>query len=61
MNLSAGAETCQGVVDAVNAAQTLLAGEGFDGSGSYLNGKQGAEASALAVILDEYNNGNLCG
>ncbi|MDX1520666.1 MAG: hypothetical protein R3264_03485 [Anaerolineae bacterium] len=60
LNLSAGAETCQEVVDAVNAGQTLLAGIGFDGTGSYLRGKQANEANALAETLDTYNNGNLC-
>ena len=65
LNLSAGAETCQEVVDAVNAGQTLLADIGFDGTGNYLKGKNGAalrsEANALAATLDEYNNGLLCG
>jgi hypothetical protein len=60
LNLSAGAETCQAVVDAVNDGQTLLAGIGFDGTGSYLKGKKAGEANGLAAILDEYNNGNLC-
>ena len=67
LNLSAGAETCQAVVDAVNDAQTLLASINFDGSGSFLQpkGKGGGgllyqEANALAAILDTYNNGNLC-
>ena len=64
LNLSAGAETCQEVVDAVNAGQSLLAAIGFDGTGSYLKGKNaGADkalANELAGILDEYNNGNLC-
>ena len=64
VNLSAGAETCQAVVDAVNAGQTLLLGIQFDGTGGYLKGKNGgalrAEANALASTLDEYNNGNLC-
>ena len=60
LNLSAGAETCQEVVDAVNAAQTLLAGIGFDGTGNYLKGKQAGDANELAAILDAYNNGLLC-
>ncbi|MDH3707021.1 MAG: hypothetical protein OES57_13205, partial [Acidimicrobiia bacterium] len=60
VNLSAGAETCQAVVDAVNAAQTLLASIGFDGTGSYLQGAAAAEANALAATLDAYNNGELC-
>ncbi|MDH4116000.1 MAG: hypothetical protein OEW30_01245 [Acidimicrobiia bacterium] len=61
LNLSAGAETCQAVVDAVNAGQTLLASIDFDGTGSYLKGKKAAQANALAAILDAYNNGELCG
>ncbi len=60
LNLSAGAETCQEVVDAVNAAQALLVAENFDGMGNYLKGRQGRDANALAATLDEYNNGNLC-
>ncbi len=66
LNLSAGAETCQAVVDAVNAGQTLLADIGFDGTGDYFKGKdknspQKQEANELAAILDAYNNGDLCG
>jgi hypothetical protein len=65
LNLSAGAETCQAVVDAVNAGQILLANIRFDGTGDYLKGgknagAQRAQANALASTLDEYNNGNLC-
>ena len=64
LNLSAGAETCQAVVDAVNAGQTLLADNLFDGTGNYLKGKDAgddkAEANALAATLDQYNNGDLC-
>ena len=64
LNLSAGAETCQAVVDAVNAGQALLASSNFDGSGTYFKGKTGgalrAQATSLAGILDEYNNGLLC-
>jgi hypothetical protein len=65
LNLSAGAETCQAVVDAVNASQALLDDLDFDGTGDYLKGGKNAaarrnEANALAAILDEYNNGNLC-
>ena len=63
LNLSAGAETCQEVVDAVNAAQTLLVSIGFDGTGNYLRSKDGQlyqDANSLAYTLDEYNNGNLC-
>ncbi len=63
VNLSAGAETCQEVVDAVNAAQTLLASIGFDGTGNYLrpkDGQQYQDANNLAATLDQYNNGDLC-
>jgi hypothetical protein len=68
LNLSAGAETCQAAVDAVNASQALLASIGFDGTGAYLSpkGKGGGGeiyqlANELASTLDVYNNGNLCG
>jgi hypothetical protein len=64
LNLSAGAETCGAVVDAVNAGQTLLAYIGFDGTGSYLRPKKNSttyqDANALAYTLDQYNNGFLC-
>jgi hypothetical protein len=66
LNLSAGAETCQEVVDAVNAGQTLLASGGvlFDGDGNFLKGRNAgalkAEANTLAATLDAYNNGELC-
>ena len=48
------------MVDAVNAAQTLLVDEELDGTGNYLKGRQGRDANALAAILDDYNNGSLC-
>jgi hypothetical protein len=60
LNLSAGAETCDEVVDAVNAGQNLLESIDFDGTGKYLKGKKGADANALAFTLDTYNNGGLC-
>ena len=63
LNLSAGAETCQEVVDAVNEAQPLLESIGFDGMGNYLRPKDGQEyqeANVLAATLDMYNNGELC-
>jgi hypothetical protein len=65
LNLSGGAETCQEVVDAVNAGQNLLAGIDFDGTGKYLrpNGNTAGlynDANDLAYTLDTYNNGNLC-
>ena len=61
LNLSAGAETCPAVIDAVTAAQNLLASISFNGTGSYL--KKGTlynQANALATTLDRYNNGLLC-
>ncbi|MFW2389830.1 MAG: hypothetical protein ACN4G0_15935 [Polyangiales bacterium] len=64
LNLAAGAETCQAVVDAVAAGDALLSGISFDGTGAYLrprrNGQLYQEANALASMLDEYNNGELC-
>jgi len=65
LNLSGGAETCQGVVDAVNEGQALLEGIDFNGSRSYLRPKGNTanlynEANGLAYTLDTYNNGNLC-
>jgi len=64
LNLSAGAETCEAVVDAVNDGQLLLVDIGFNGTGNYLKGKKAgpgkAEANELAGILDDYNNGLLC-
>ena len=63
LNLSAGAETCLAVVDAVNEAQILLAAVGFDGTGKYLRPKDGQDyqdALDLAATLDDYNNGTLC-
>jgi hypothetical protein len=61
VNLSAGAETCNQVTSAVNAAQTLLDRINFTGTGTYL--KKGADynlANSLASTLDKYNNGLLC-
>ena len=75
-NLSAGAETCPAVKAAVIDAQRLLDGTttvsgksiGFTGSGDYLGSKvKGAYATlrtmatSLAITLDRYNNGELCG
>jgi uncharacterized repeat protein (TIGR01451 family) len=65
VNLSAGAETCDAVTDAVDLAQTLLVDIGFNGTGDYLRSKgrdraQYNEANELAAILDSYNNGELC-
>ena len=62
LNLSAGAETCQAAVDAVNDGQDLLSTIGFDGDGRFLRPKDGSysEATTLAGQLDLYNNGDLC-
>jgi hypothetical protein len=63
LNLSAGAETCAAVLDAVSDAQTLLVSIAFDGTGGYLrpNKKDLYDyGNALAFILDTYNNGALC-
>jgi len=61
LNLSAGAETCQAVQDAVAAGDALLAKINFNGCGSYLRkGSDYQLAISLASTLDRYNNGNLC-
>jgi hypothetical protein len=63
LNLAAGAETCQEVVDAVAAGDALLSSIGFDGTGKYLRPKDGQlyqDANDLAYTLDVYNNGELC-
>ncbi len=50
--------------EALNAAQALLEGVGFDGTGKYLGpkDKSGDREIALALygIIDDYNNGELC-
>ena len=65
VNLSAGAETCQEVQDAVDASQELLVSLNFDGAGDYLRPKSKDKdiysyALDLSGTLNEYNNGNLC-
>jgi hypothetical protein len=66
LNFAAGAETCQEALDAALDAETLLVSISFDGTGSYL-GPKGSTKNAyydaldLAEILDQYNNGLLCG
>jgi hypothetical protein len=62
LNLAAGAETCQEVVDAVAAGDTLLSSIGFDGTGKFLRPKDAEywDALDLADTLDDYNNGDLC-
>jgi hypothetical protein len=63
-NYEAGAETCPAATDAIIAADELLAGADFDGSGTYAKGKGvkalKQSANELAGILDRYNNGTLC-
>ena len=70
LNIAAGAETCQAILDAVADAETLLCSINFDGTGSYFKAKgknkasiaaQAQYANDLASILDDYNNGLLCG
>ena len=62
LNLSAGAETCQEAVDAVNAGQALLETINFNGTRNYLRPRDARypAANQLAATLDRYNNGNLC-
>jgi hypothetical protein len=64
LNLSAGAETCMAVLDAVDAAEQFLLDLEFDAYGADIKGKgsqaQAAIANDLAYTLDQYNNGNLC-
>jgi hypothetical protein len=63
LNLAAGAESCQAALAAADAGQALLESIGFDGTGKYLRPKQQQyqDALELANILDQYNNGYLCG
>jgi hypothetical protein len=66
-NLTAGAKTCSALTTAVTAADNLLAGLNFDGTGDYLGSKvkgslltTRSNAISLADTLDKYNNGLLC-
>ena len=66
LNLASDAETCPAVLRAVNAGNGLLTKIGFDGTGDYLGPRtsmrnERKHAIKLAEVLDEYNNGNLCG
>ena len=65
LNLAAGAVTCPEVATAVEEGQALLTKIEFDGSGKFLKGKNKradrATANKLASILDDYNNGGVCG
>jgi hypothetical protein len=63
LNLAVGAEFCPAVQDAVQAGQLLLLSAEFDGAGDTLgpqDGQRYQDAVALAAMLDDYNNGNLC-
>jgi hypothetical protein len=61
-NFTVGAETCPAATDAAQAADALLMSIGFDGTGTYLKGKDPLRQTAnnLAGTLDDYNNGTLC-
>jgi hypothetical protein len=74
MNLASGAESCPQIQDTMLSGLSLLTDIAFSGEGSYLasggNGKkkrggpdQGQlreQATDLAAMLDQYNQGNLC-
>jgi uncharacterized repeat protein (TIGR01451 family) len=66
-NVTAGAEQCSALNQAILDADALLASIYFNGTGDYLGSKvKGAlatkrtQALNLANTLDRYNNGNLC-
>ena len=63
-NVSAGAEVCFALQQAVVDAQSLLDSIGFTGSGDYLGSKstspRRSQALSLASTIDRYNNGSLC-
>lgn len=61
-NLSAGAEICPAVTDAVTQAQALLESISFDGTGRYLRSRDALYGPAvyLEQVLDTYNKGELC-
>ncbi|HWQ33932.1 MAG TPA: hypothetical protein VNQ79_13865 [Blastocatellia bacterium] len=59
LNVQAGAGACPKVVDAINAAQALLAAINFDGmTHSAMTSAQIAQANDLASKLDAYNQDN---
>ena len=61
LNLSAGAETCNAVVTAVNNAKSVLVSAKFNGIVAYTKkGSLANQANTLAKTLDQYNNGLLC-
>jgi hypothetical protein len=64
LNQSAGAYSCAAAASAASAGQSLLASEGFDGSGNFLRPRDAGydNANDYAEILDMYNNNTLsCG
>ena len=63
LNVVAGAGVCPAAVNAINSAQSLLAGKGWDGTASSVGKLKGADATLannLASTLDSYNNNTLC-
>jgi uncharacterized repeat protein (TIGR01451 family) len=62
LNVQAGAGVCGAAVNAVNAAQTLLAAISFNGvTHAAMTAAQVSQANSLATTLDMYNNNTLCG
>jgi hypothetical protein len=64
LNLSAKAESCPAVIDAVLGSMQLLNELGFDGIQTDLmaaaDEKQKADVSIFLVSLEKYNQGDLC-
>jgi hypothetical protein len=62
LNITAGADFCPAVTTAITAAQNLLDGIGFIGTGTYLKSPSANRtlANSLAATLDSYNNNTLC-
>jgi len=64
LNLPAGAESCQAVLDIGLEAEALLDAYDFDATArAYLGSHDGQDyeyALDLSDSLDQYNNGNLC-
>jgi hypothetical protein len=63
LNLSAGAETCPIVEEAVLGGHLVLAGVGFDGRGDYIAAASGEMANAIPRLMElliGYNSGELC-
>jgi cysteine-rich repeat protein len=66
LNFGAGAERCEWASDAMLYARDLLCQIDFNGTGSYLRPKGRTyddyyDALDLKDLLDDYNNGRLCG